>query len=272
MTLVLTQSLVDSFSSRMSDQDAAKELNVSLMGFFKARKRYNIPSFFERTGNRKRKNGEFYSFMNYNERYFQKIDSFDKAYFLGLMASDGNISPRLTAARIALKEEDSLILEKFRSFLGDDSPKLKTKIQRYKNGISNPQKSLVLSRKALVKDLMGYGIVPNKSKDLVMQVDLGDYVVDFLRGVWDGDGSVSERRFKVTTASKDFALQLQEWIHEVSDIKLPIKLELTKQNSDLYHIAGYVRDAKVIQKIYGGSTLYIERKMKSYLQYWEPRR
>lgn len=265
-------STVQELASKMPDVEAAKVLGVTMVTFYKARKKLGIPSYFEQTGKRKRKSGETYSFLDYNDRYFETINTPDKAYFLGLLAADGNISPRLTAARIALKEQDCNILEQFRKFLGEGAPELKTKIPKTNGKECAPQKILVLSKKSMVNDLLKLGITPNKSHTLKLSCNLREFKKDFLRGVWDGDGSVTERRFKVTTASLEFAYQLQTWVLDVSGLSLPIKSELTKNGKDLYSIPGYIRDAKAIQAIYGGCSLGIERKIKAYEQYWEPRR
>lgn len=264
--------MIRDLTSKMPDVEAAKVLGVTMVTFYKVRKQLGIPSYFEQTGKRKKKSGETYSFKSYNDRYFEVIDTPDKAYFLGLLAADGNISPRLTAVRIALKEPDKGILEQFRKFLGEDAPELRTKIPKANGKEHAPQKVLVLSKKSMVEDLIKLGITPNKSHTLKLCCDLREFKKDFLRGVWDGDGSVTERRFKVTTASLEFANQLQAWILDVSNIELPIKSELTKNGKDLYSIPGYIKDAKAIQAIYGESNLGIERKLKAYRQYWEPRR
>lgn len=264
--------VVRELASKMPDVEAAKILGVTMVTFYKARKQLGIPSYFEQTGKRKRNSGETYSFMKYNDRYFEVINTSDKAYFLGLLAADGNISPRLTAVRIALKETDSNILEQFRKFLGEEAPELKTKIPKINGKANLPQKILVLSKKSMVNDLMKLGITPNKSHTLKLSCDLHQFKKDFIRGVWDGDGSVTERRFKVTTASLNFAAQLQTWILDVSGVELPIKTEITKNRKELYHLPGYIKDAKAIQAIYGDSSLGIARKLRAYEQYWEPRR
>ena len=271
----LTRELVERLSQSMSDADAAKHLGITMVPFYTARKAYGIPSFFQRTGLRKKKTGEVYSFYDYDERYFQDINTPEKAYFLGLIASDGNINNRLTAVRIALKEHDSDVLEAFRRELGDGAPPLKRKIPSIKGVYGEPQTILVLSRIAMVRDLVNRGIIPDKSLDFCVTGDLGPgnaFARDFLRGVWDGDGSVTERRFKVTTGSPAFAGQLQMLIHDVSGRELPVKKERNNGGNELYNISGYIRDAVVIQSIYRGSTLGIERKRQSYLRYWEPRR
>jgi uncharacterized protein YaaR (DUF327 family) len=247
-------------------------LQVFQMGALQLEKKFKIKSYFEKTGNRLSKEGKIYRFKNYNERYFEFIDSADKAYFLGLLSADGNVSPRLTAARIALKETDSDILEKFREHLGDEAPKLRTKYSKHNGVLSAPQKNLCLSRINLVQDLIRHGLTPNKSKTLEIKCDLKEYKKDFLRGVWDGDGSVGVRRFKVCTASIKFSIQLQKWIEEISGFNLPIKEEKNKSGSILYVISGYIQDAPAIHAIYGNTDLALKRKLNSYRTYWEPRR
>lgn len=256
----------------MNDTEAAKLLGVSMVAFYNARKKLKIKSFFEKTGNRLSKTGNIYQFKDYNERYFESIDSADKAYFLGLLAADGNISPRLTAVRIALKESDADILEKFRTYLGTDAPKLRIKHSKINNSFSAPQKNLCLSRINLVQDLIHHGITPNKSKTLKIKCDLKDYKKDFLRGVWDGDGSVGERRFKVCTASIEFSIQLQNLIEDVSKVRLPIKEEKLKSGNNLYVLNGYIQDAAVIHAIYGNTDLALRRKLDAYKIHWEFRR
>lgn len=266
------KNVIEALTYQMNDAMAAKELGVSMVAFYNARKKFKIKSYFEKTGNRFNESGEIYQFKNYNERYFQLIDSPDKAYFLGLLASDGNISPRLTAVRIALKEDDQDILEKFREYLGTDAPKLRLKYSKNKGVVAAPQKILCLSRVQMVKDLILHGITPNKSKTLKIECNLQGFEKDFLRGVWDGDGSIGVRRFKVCTASAVFSIQLQEMIAKISNIKLPIKEEISKSGNPLYVIVGYIKDAPAIQAIYSGAELSLQRKLKTYKAHWESRR
>jgi hypothetical protein len=272
----LTYELVDELTSRMSDADAAEHLGMSMVPFWNARKKFNIKSYFERTGIRTRKaTGEAYRFHQYDERFFQSIDTPEKAYFLGLLASDGNISPRLTAVRIALKAVDQDILECFRKHLGSDAPAIKDKISKIKGIECAPQKILALSRIAMVEDLFRWGITTNKSLTLKIRCEaLKDkhLCASFIRGVWDGDGSVTERRFKVTTGSADFALQLQEMVFLVSQHRLPIKTEIGESGNPLHSLVGYIQDARALHAIYASPYPSLERKRKAYELYWEPRR
>ena len=55
-----------------------------------------------------------YKNINLNENYFEKIDSSDKAYFLGFMLTDGNISLNENTIRLSLSSKDEEILNIFK--------------------------------------------------------------------------------------------------------------------------------------------------------------
>lgn len=56
-----------------------------------------------------RSNREDYAKFIYNVNYFSQINTEDKAYFLGLLFADGNISKKRNSVTISLKLSDSHI-------------------------------------------------------------------------------------------------------------------------------------------------------------------
>lgn len=61
----------------------------------------------------------------FNENYFEKIDAFDKAYFLGLLYADGSNCLHPTVKRaisISLQEEDAEILKLFSEYTQSTYP------------------------------------------------------------------------------------------------------------------------------------------------------
>lgn len=133
--------------------------------------------------------GSFYK-KDIDENYFEKIDSKDKAYFLGLMYADGNIyftKPKRGKSRgrmqIFLNEEDKYILEKFKTVLKFTEGKI------YKDNKGN---RLLIHNNKLVSDLQNKGIIERKS--LILKFPTEDQVPKsllshFIRGYFDGDGS-----------------------------------------------------------------------------------
>jgi hypothetical protein len=271
-----TRELIEELTSKMPDVEAAKHLGIAMVSFWKYRKQFKIKSYFERTGLRARKGtGDLYRFHQYDERFFENIDTPEKAYFLGLVAADGNISPRYTCCRIALKAVDQDILECFRKHLGPDAPMLRDKISTIDGVPCAPQKILALSRIAMVRDLMCWGIKPNKSRTLEIHCDAlrnKRLCAAFLRGVWDGDGSVTERRFNLATGSPRFAEQMQEMVATISGCRLKLTADLGKNRKLVHKLSGYIKDARALHAIYAHPGPALERKKWAYELFWEPRR
>lgn len=117
---------------------------------------------------------------NFNEDYFENIDSEDKAYWLGWLITDGCIND--TSISITLKECDTYILEQFQSDLG-----LMNKIKQFNKKYSR----LMFWSKKMIEDLAKYGIVPNKTFTIDLPKIREDLIPSLLRGCVDGDGSIT---------------------------------------------------------------------------------
>ena len=63
---------------------------------------------------------------NYNENFFEEINTPEKAYFLGLLYADGtNVQlPTTKTMSITLQEQDVSILERFKKALNSEYPLL----------------------------------------------------------------------------------------------------------------------------------------------------
>lgn len=127
-----------------------------------------------------------------NESYFEKIDTHNKSYFLGWIASDGNIMPK-GKLRIQIQDGDSHVLEALKKdieYTGEIF-NLKAVNERCK-----PQVLLNIDRIKIVNDLALLGLGPNKSLTLTFptfeQVP-EEFFSSYLRGFFDGDGSISVR-------------------------------------------------------------------------------
>lgn len=133
-----------------------------------------------------------------NEKFFEKIDSNDKAYILGLIYADGcnvcNPEKGESHLEIGLKEEDRYLLEKINEIFSSNRPLTKG---RYKtiHGEKYIYKLLLNSPK-ICEDLINLGVMPRKSLILKFPTEeqVPRYLINhFLRGYFDGDGSISKR-------------------------------------------------------------------------------
>lgn len=140
-------------------------------------------------------------YINYqykiNEEYFTKINTEDKAYFLGLMYADGNVAQNCKSFRISLVEKDKHILETFIKYLNYEGNLRFINKEIYRK--KHMQKAenayeLTVCKTKMAQDLNALGCGPAKS--LVLEFPSDDIVPKnlkghFIRGVFDGDGSIA---------------------------------------------------------------------------------
>ena len=124
-----------------------------------------------------------------NHYYFHNIDTPEKAYFLGLLFTDGNIMPdkhRSPSIKLELVETDVEILNKLKQELNCNS---KLSYNKRKNHILGTYAVSVRSQQ-IADDLSKWNIIPNKTY-AVSEIKIPDeFKIDFLRGFIDGDGSI----------------------------------------------------------------------------------
>lgn len=157
--------------------------------------------------------------------YFKKINSADRAYFFGLIATDGSISSDLKNQKrrklsIKLKAEDAHILKTFKKFL-------KTKKKLYYSGEkyygqkkikSNPTYVLEIFSDKIHSDLIKLGVGKNKTKFLSFpnyKTVPKNLMRHYIRGVFDGDGSINKGKhteigLTFTSGSKKFLIGLKK--------------------------------------------------------------
>lgn len=155
------------------------------------------------------KNNKLY---NYNDTIFEIIDTEEKAYWLGFLYADGNVTKRLIKKEnrkdkfsyqleLSLAEVDKDHLIKFGRFMFQDfneEKNLKKKIIKLKEKEYIAYKITINSKK-IVEDLIKLGCVPKKS--LILTYPTEEQIPfklqhHFIRGYFDGDGCVSFNNFK----------------------------------------------------------------------------
>lgn len=128
-----------------------------------------------------------------DENYFEKIDTPNKAYFLGLIAADGNVGSKNSKIKLSLHENDRDILESFRIDI-KYSKELELLKKKKELGWNRSNQFMInIDCKKLHNDLINCGIIPNKtllltfpSKDQVPN----DLINHYIRGFFDGDGCI----------------------------------------------------------------------------------
>lgn len=161
--------------------------------------------------------------------YFEKIDSPDKAYFLGLIVADGNISRyRETNKKvsISLTEEDKYMLE-----LLNDYGNFNVPIRISHANDTKPRYVLEIHSAKVYDDLFNLGIRERKSKDGMDMPNIPkEYMRHFIRGYFDGDGIAFKQGYigfcgniNILSGIKDYLVSIgfsdtKIWFNESNNI------------------------------------------------------
>ena len=220
----------------------------------------------EKTKNELGANGRKYT-LNFD--YF-KVWTSDMAYVLGFIASDGNVKGgRL---KISVKSSDVDVLEKIKNSIKytGDIHLGKSKCNEKEFSIA----TLYIHSKELCKDLKKLNIIENKSLVLNMDGVIPDeYKIDFIRGYFDGDGSVRsfyptnsrgtrsrtiQIKFNICSGSSDI---LNLIIDEFERLGIKrVNMERSK-NKHLYGITYSTNSAlKIYDLMYKEDSIYLNRK------------
>lgn len=141
-----------------------------------------------------------------NENIFDNINNRESAYILGLYMADGCIT-RDNKFNLSLKEEDLEILIKVRDFISPISKlNYKPKYINKKTGIiTNPMYLLSFKCNHIADTLNKLGLGYNKTylEKSIKNIVPKEFMWDFIRGYFDGDGCVSKSLVSKTHILKD---------------------------------------------------------------------
>jgi hypothetical protein len=111
------------------------------------------------------------------------------AYVLGVLYTDGSLNPGSNTKKspsFGIFQKEPELLEKVLALM-ESNAKLHFREQR---GIAGAGYMFSIADEDIYEDLLKLGLSPNKSHSLVFPNIEPSYVKHFIRGCWDGDGSV----------------------------------------------------------------------------------
>lgn len=218
---------------------------------------------------------------NMNEHFFQDINEETKAYFLGLLISDGNVfkddTGRQASISITLDLKDEYILEKFKEVLQTN-----TSIGHDGRGCGQ----IAVRSNIMAEDLAKYGVIPRKSYNTYLPQIPEEMMSHLIRGIFDGDGSIMAKPSPNNDGHNRFlhsisfcgTHQLMEDISSYIFEHLELKHKPTvydykdRQLSDI-HIQNIEDIKKLGDWMYKNASLYFNRKKKIYNNflnhYWQ---
>lgn len=203
---------------------------------------------------------------SFNEDYFEKIDTEDKAYFLGFIVADGNINSKTNAITIIQKETS--ILNTFKKCIDSDCKISTTK--------SRDVSTITVSSKKMKDDLYNLGINSNKTMIVKYPNIPKDLEHHFMRGVFDGDGCISihKRRedsrdttdrgqVNICSGSRDFIEKYVDRLNEICGITKN-KIRCPKGTYNVIDWGSFSDIEKFYDFFYRDATIYLERKKKTF--------
>lgn len=209
-----------------------------------------------------------------HELYFDKNDNqdigSDVMYWAGFIAADGNIinntETRNYFLTIRLSQKDKKHLEKFKQCINTNAKiidKIHNKLFRDNKYWKETYSSeIVLNSKYIVNSLYKYNITPNKSKTYTFPIKLGShkFINSFIRGYFDGDGSVYIRNQRLRInfyGTYDCLYNISKIISNNNNISLHTPFK----NRSIYNLEYNGKDANILSKwLYDNANMYLDRK------------
>jgi len=176
------------------------------------------------------------------------------SYVLGLIATDGNLSP--SGRHINITSKDLELVKGVRRIL-----RLKNKIGRKARGYSKKKKYFVLQFGDVnfYELLLSIGLTPRKSKTIQTVAVPDRFFRDFLRGCFDGDGTLGafrhpesylpQIRLRIASASPNFLLWLLKTVRRLFVINGGHIYSLKNQSVQMLSF-GKADSIKILQLMY----------------------
>lgn len=202
--------------------------------------------------------GNLTAFDDYSEQ---------SCYWAGFLAADGNVDSK-NRIRLMLKYDDLSHLEKFKNFL-QSTHTISTNTEKYNRC------SFEFTNKEMCEVLnFNFGIIPNKTDKLEFPIYIPTkYLVHYIRGYFDGDGSICEsfsNKNSITASiyttfasgSKKFSNSLYEYLKYTLNLNGHLQ---EFEGSTKWQIKYNTNDAKILLEfLYDTCTVYLDRKFALY--------
>lgn len=238
----------------LSRKELAKEFGVSKRTIDRRFKELDLHT----------KGHDFRKNLKFNMYKFDVIDTEEKAYWAGMLFSDGYIGDTGTVGlKLAAKDYDHLV--KFKTFMEDyrnNEDRIKLEIAK-KDGKEYPQYYYHLYSRYLANALIKLGCTPRKSLTLKFPDESlfanRDLIYDFIRGYVDGDGCIYEDHGRLSidiAGTYEFLSKVKEYLPQFPNIK--------KQGNIYRFRSSYNKGDQIAYKLYEHATIYLDRK---YLRY-----
>lgn len=256
-----TEEIISFYNLGESTLKIAKKFNCSKQTINKALKNNNIE--IKNVSHR-------HQIYNLNENAFEKIDSHETAYWLGMLTGDGCISEKNEVV-LSLQEKDKKHIYRFRDFLKSNHPVKFYHNRKKKDGSDSISHSLYICNAKLNSDLQKHGVKPNKTLGMDFPNIPDEYLSSYILGLIDSDGSIylkshyKNKNIKLLNlcfvGPTKFVESLQEILIKKCNIsKTKLDDHLPTPFIRIMSYGGYKNIYKIIKYLYSNNISCFERK------------
>lgn len=239
----------------------AEEHNTTSGAVYYYLRKHNIPT---------RTLSETHKKWSTNEQYF-KTESHNSWYIIGFITADGSIVQKKSSKlRFNLSIKDLEVLEFIQLELDSDQPIRYTT----RNDPLKPYRycSIEFPSNEICKDLEKYNIAPRKTGKEKLPEIPDKYKFDYLRGLFDGDGSflcskkTSKNGFKNHSYSFSICSASESFINEINNGLLSNIGIIRKQIEGIYEarIHKYQNIINVAEEMYATGDFGLSRKKERF--------
>lgn len=264
-------------SSIEKEQIKQEKLNNPFIKISELSKKYELyettlNNFLNKNGLTTQKlTGVRYRKYNVNDNYFQKIDSHNKAYLLGVWYSDGYLVKEGITKRIGLDVKDS-------DWLSDIGKELQSEAPLYKTQ-KDELKRLKITSPKMYDDLIRLGCFENKTFLLKFPSDNivpREFINSFILGLIDGDGSIEITKprkenwssgAKITLTGTKEILEGAKKVLRKDYLQLYQRFPERKNNNYTLQITGIHQVASILSLLYENAPSFcLKRKYEKYIK------
>jgi intein-encoded DNA endonuclease-like protein len=214
------------------------------------------------------------------DTFFEKIDTEEKAYFLGFLFADGHNNVKKKQISLRLAEKDKEILDKLNNIIFISERPLyyaKGKIAKIVGQWSyqTPSYCLEIHSTKVSEDLEKLGCGPDKNIKLLPENLDREMFRHFLRGYFDGDGCLCVNYKKVKQSHVRIAMRKLLGLQVIKELSkyLNINIQFYHSNTSevLYYLAvgGSLQVKTFMDFIYKDAKIFLKRKDKKYKDFNE---